>query len=231
MTTTQASAIVTRCGEDVTEEYAASAFNWVRDSGDVETDNAWNAAHAGMKSITCTAADIDGDVKISCTLTASSASYGSITVDDDLDASHTPGELDANDVFVIEDGYLKVMTSRGEVYTLENGTLKAAGAKLNGSITAQTKLFASQPENIVEFSYDFNRQRTQKKVTKNDGDVEIFNYTTIHCMGNYSCIYLVALTKCTFFMMGTNDLQPSNLMEHFTAIFRTLKVILHGNQF
>ena len=67
-----------------------------------------------------------------------------------MDASHTPADLDANDVFVIEDGYLKVTTSGGEVYVLENGILKAAGAKLNSSITAETKLFASQPENFVE---------------------------------------------------------------------------------
>ena len=123
---TQASAIVTRCGEDVTEEYPASAFAWKRNSGNAEADATWNAVHAGVRSITFAAADIDGDVKISCTLTASSATYGSITVDDDLDASHTPAELDANDVFVIEDGYLKVTTSRGNVYMLENVTLKAA---------------------------------------------------------------------------------------------------------
>ena len=177
VTSTQASATVTRCGEDVTAEYPASAFNWVRDSGDAEADNAWNAAHAGMKSITCTATDLNGDVKISCTLTASSATYGSITVDDDLDASHTPGELDANDVFVIENGYLKVTTSRGNVYALEDGKVKAAGAKLNGSITAETKLFASQPENMVEFSYDHNGLRTQKKMTKADGTVETTDYT------------------------------------------------------
>ena len=177
VTSTQASATVTRCGVDVTEEYPASAFAWKRDSGNAEADETWNAAHAGMKSITCTATDLNGDVKISCTLTASSASYGSITVDDDLDASHTPGELDANDVFVIENGYLKVTTSRGEVYVLENGTLKAAGAKLNGSITSETKLFASQPENMVEFSYDHNGLRTQKKVTKADGTVEMTDYT------------------------------------------------------
>ena len=98
----QAGATVTRCGEDVTDEYAENAFHWTRDSGNIEADTVWNAAHAGMKSITFAATDIDGDVKISCTLTASSATYGSITVDDDLDASHTPAELDANDVFVIE---------------------------------------------------------------------------------------------------------------------------------
>ena len=90
--------------------------------------------------------------------------------------SHTPGELDANDIFVIEDGYLKVTTSRGNAYVLENGTLKAAGAKLNGSITAQTKLFASQPEDMVEFSYDHNGLRTQKKVTRADGIVETTDY-------------------------------------------------------
>ncbi len=177
VTFTQASATVTRCGVDVTEEYAASAFNWVRDSGDAEADATWNATHAGMKSITCTATDLNGNVKISCTLTASSASYGSITVDDDLDASHTPGELDANDIFVIEDGYLKVTTNRGNVYALEDGNVKAAGAKLNGSIMAETKLFASQPENIVEFSYNHKGLRTQKKVTKADGTVETTDYT------------------------------------------------------
>ena len=129
-----------------------------------------------MKSITFAVADIDGDVKISCTLTASSASYGSVSVDDDMDASHTPGELDANDVFVIEDGYLKVTTSRGNVYALEDGKVKAAGAKLKGSITAETKLFASQPEDMVEFSYDHNGLRTQKKVTRADGTVETTDY-------------------------------------------------------
>ena len=125
-----------------------------------------------MKTISLNEADLSGatgDVKLTCTLTASSASYGSISVDDDMDASHTPGELDANDVFVIEDGYLKVTTSRGNVYALEDGNVKAAGAKLNGTITAETKLFATQPEDIVEFSYDHNKLRTQKKVTKADG--------------------------------------------------------------
>ena len=86
----QASATVTRCGEDVTDEYAEITFHWTRDSGDMEADTTWNTAHAGMKSITFAVADIDGDVKISCTLTASSASYGSVSVDDDMDASHTP---------------------------------------------------------------------------------------------------------------------------------------------
>ena len=173
---TQASAVVTRCGVEVTEEYPASAFNWMRDSGDAEADAVWNAAHAGMKSIAFAAADIDGDVKISCTLTASSATYGSVTVDDNLDASHTPAELDADDIFVIENGDLKVTTSRDNAYVLENGTLKASGAKLNGSITAETKLFASQPEDIVEFSYNHNGLRTQKKVTKADGTIEITDY-------------------------------------------------------
>ena len=90
MTTTQASATVTRCGEDVTEEYPASAFAWKRDSGNAEADETWNAAHAGMKTISLSEADLNGDVKLTCTLTASSASYGSVTVDDDMDASHTP---------------------------------------------------------------------------------------------------------------------------------------------
>ena len=177
VTSTQASATVTRCGVDVTDEYAENTFHWTRDSGNIEVDAVWNAAHAGMKSITFAAVDIDGDVRISCTLTGNGATYGTISVDDDLDTSHTPGELDANDTFEIVNGDLKVTTSRGNAYVLENGILKAAGAKLNGSITAETKLFASQPENIVEFSYNHNGLRTQKKVTKADGTVETTDYT------------------------------------------------------
>ena len=46
VTTTQASAIVTRCGEDVTDEYTENAFHWTRDSGNIEADTVWNAAHA-----------------------------------------------------------------------------------------------------------------------------------------------------------------------------------------
>ena len=177
MTSTQASAVVTRCGVEVTEEYVENAFQWTRDSGDMEADTVWNAAHAGKKAITLTEADLNGDIKLTCTLTASSATYGSVTVDDNLDASHTPAELDANDIFVIENGDLKVTTSRGNAYVLENSALKAAGARLNGSITAETKLFASQPEDIVEFSYNHNGLRTQKKVTKADGTVETTDYT------------------------------------------------------
>ena len=174
---TQASARVTQDGEDVTEEYAASAFDWERDSGNATADAAWNAAHAGMKAITLTAADLSGDVKICCTLTGNGPSYGSITVDEDMDATHTPDELDANDAFVIEDGNLKVTTSRGEVYALEEGEVKGAGAKLNGSITAESKLFAAQPEDMVEFSYNHDGLRTQKKVTKADGTVEVTDYS------------------------------------------------------
>ena len=173
---TQASAIVTRCGVDVTEEYAATAFAWKRDSGNAEADATWNAAHAGMKTISLTMADLNGDVKSTCTLTGNGPSYGSIAVDEDMDATHTRGTLDANDTFQIVNGELKVTTSRGNVYALEDGNVKGAGAKLNGSITAETKLFASQPEDVVEFSYDHNGLRTQKKVTKADGTVETTNY-------------------------------------------------------
>ena len=168
---------ITICGVEVTDEYVENAFQWTRDSGDIEADAVWNAAHAGKKAITLTEADLNGDIKLTCTLTASSATYGSVTVDDNLDASHTPAELDANDVFVIENGDLKVTTSRGNAYILENNTLKASGAKLNGSITAESKLFASQPEDVVEFSYDHNGLRTQKKMTKADGTVETTDYT------------------------------------------------------
>ena len=115
---TQASAFVTRCGVDATEEYAAGAFAWKCDSGNAEADAAWNAAYVGKKAITLTEADLNGDVKLACTLTASGATHGSIAVDGDMDASHTPADLDVNDVFAIENGNLKVTASRGEVYAL-----------------------------------------------------------------------------------------------------------------
>ena len=177
VTSTQASAEVTLNGEDVTSEYAASAFAWKRDSGNAEADAAWNAAHTGKKAISLTTADLNGDVKITCTLTGNGPSYGSIAVDEDMDATHMRGTLDANDTFQIVNGELKVTTSRGDVYALEDGNVKGAGAKLNGSITAETKLFASQPEDMVEFSYDHNGLRTQKKVTKADGTAEMTDYT------------------------------------------------------
>ena len=166
VTSTQASAIVTRNGVDVTEEYAASAFAWKRDSGNAGADATWNAAHAGKKAISLTTADLNGDVKITCTLTGNGPRYGSITVDEDMDATHTRGTLDANDIFQIVNGELKVTTSRGDVYALEDGNVKGAGAKLNGSITAESKLFASQPEDMVEFSYDHNGLRDAEEGDK-----------------------------------------------------------------
>ena len=35
-----------------------------------------------------------------------------------MDVSHMPGELDAKEAFTIEDGYLKVTASRGNIYML-----------------------------------------------------------------------------------------------------------------
>ena len=158
------------------EQGQASAFAWKRDSGNAGADATWNAAHAGKKAISLSEADLNGDVKITCTLTGNGPGYGSIAVDEDTDATHTRGTLDANDTFQIVNGELKVTTSRGDVYALEDGKVKAAGAKLNGSITAESKLFASQPEDVVEFSYDHNGLRTQKKVTKADATVETTDY-------------------------------------------------------
>ena len=166
-------------GEDVTDSYAASAFDWQRDSGNASADATWNAAHKGKKAITLTAADLSGDVTIACTLTITGegGGYGSITVDANMDAHHTPGVLDANDTFAIENGHLMVTTARGNVYSLVNGEVHGTGATLNGSITAQSKLFASQSEDVVEFQYDHNGLRTQKKLIKADGTVETTNYT------------------------------------------------------
>ena len=66
---TTVSAKVLKGEEDITSEYAASAFVWTRDTGNAEADATWNAANDGVKEFTVSAADLTDDAKFTCTLT------------------------------------------------------------------------------------------------------------------------------------------------------------------
>ena len=70
---------------------------------------------------------------------------------------------------------LSVTTEENE-YELQNGCLIASNDILNGTVTATSWVYSSEPEKIVEFKYDHNGLRTQKKVTQN-GVITTTNYT------------------------------------------------------
>ena len=166
---------VYRKGEEVTDEYAATAFNWTRISGDESADASWNAAHSGMKSITVSANELSDDIQIQCTLTGTSSSYGSVDVNEQFIASHTRGVADSNDTLSIEDGTLFVTTD-DDNYRLSGNELKALYPRLNGSVTANAWVYHAQPTKTIEFKYNSASLRVQKKVTAN-GKSETTDYT------------------------------------------------------
>jgi phage minor structural protein len=55
--------------QDVTATIPATRFHWKRVSADTTADNLWNAAHAGLKSITLTVLDVQYSATYSCELT------------------------------------------------------------------------------------------------------------------------------------------------------------------
>ena len=169
------SAKVYRKGEDVTDEYTATAFNWTRISGDESADASWNAAHSGMKSITVSANELTEDIQIQCTLTGTAPSYGSVDVNDSFIASHTRGVADSNDTLSLEDGTLFVTTD-DDNYRLSGNELTALYPRLNGSVTANAWVYHTQPLKTIEFKYNSSGLRVQKKVTAN-GKSETTDYT------------------------------------------------------
>ena len=166
---------VYRKGEEVTDEYVATAFNWTRISGDESADASWNAAHSGMKSITVSANELTDDIQIQCTLTGTSPAYGSVDVNDSFIASHTRGVADSNDTLSIEDGTLFVTTD-DDNYRLSGNELTALYPRLNGSVSANAWVYHSQPTKTIEFKYNSSGLRVQKKVTAN-GKTEVTDYT------------------------------------------------------
>ncbi len=166
---------VYRKNVDVTDEYAATAFNWTRTSGNESADASWNAAHSGMKSITVSANELTDDIQIQCTLTGTSPAYGSVDVNDSFIASHTRGEADSNDTLSIEDGALFVTTD-DDNYRLSGNELKALYPRLNGTVTTNAWVYHTQPLKTIEFKYNSSGLRVQKKVTAN-GKSETTDYT------------------------------------------------------
>lgn len=64
---------VNHSGDDITESLDASAFNWQRSSADSDSDDVWNNAHKGVKSITVTNDDVTGSASFSCTVDVTSS--------------------------------------------------------------------------------------------------------------------------------------------------------------
>ena len=149
---------------DITSEYAASAFVWMRDTGNAAADATWNAAHNGVKQFTMNAADLTENVKLTCTLTGTSPDYGTVYVDENMNLIHAPAEADAEDTLHLENGILSVETEENE-YQLNGNVLGVIRHRLNGSVTAEAWVYTAAPEKLMEFKYDSNGLRTQKKVT------------------------------------------------------------------
>ena len=176
VTGTVISANVYRRGADVTDTYAASAFSWTRNSGDAAADAIWNAAHTGMKSIEVMADSLTADVQLHCTLTSTSPGYGTIEVDGQMTASHTPGAADTGDTFYIEDGMLYVTAAENN-YRLSGNDLTATYPRLNGTLTASAWVYRDQPTKTVEFAYNASGLRVQKQILTNNGKSVTINYT------------------------------------------------------
>ena len=123
-----------------------------------------NTAHNGVKEFTVSAADLTEDAKLTCTLTGTSPDYGTVYVDENMNLIHAPAEADANDTLHLENGILSVETEDNE-YQLNGNVLGVVRHRLNGSVTAEAWVYTAAPEKLVEFKYDSNGLRTQKKVT------------------------------------------------------------------
>ena len=178
-----------RDGRDVTTECAASAFVWKKNG---------SAAGTG-KEIAVTTAEINGDVQFSCTYSETQGVYGTVSVNNNLVASHTPATADANHTFSLVNGTLNVevpnSAGNGTDYALENGVL-SVNPGFTGSITAEYE-FTTSPTREIDFKYDHNGLRTQKIVVEN-GVTTTYDYT-LHGK------LITHLTKRTVDVNGTEN--------------------------
>lgn len=55
-------------GSNVTDQYDASLFHWIRQSNDSDADAEWNALHVGMKSIIVTPEDVQNNAQFYCSV-------------------------------------------------------------------------------------------------------------------------------------------------------------------
>ena len=57
---------------DITSEYVASAFVWMRNKDDAKSDETWSAMYNGVKMLVVSANGPFADVKVNCTLPGTS---------------------------------------------------------------------------------------------------------------------------------------------------------------
>ena len=178
-----------RDNRDVTAECAASAFVWTKNG---------SAAGTG-KEIAVTTAEINGDVQFSCTYTETQGVYGTVQVNNNLVASHTPASADANHTFSLVNGMLNVevpnSAGNGTDYKLTDGIL-SVNSGFTGSITAEYE-FTTSPTREIDFKYNHNGLRTQKIVVEN-GVTTTYDYT-LHGK------LITHLTKRTVDVNGTEN--------------------------
>ena len=117
-------------------------------------------------------------MQFGCAYTETQGVYGTVSVDNNLVASHDPAATDANHVFTLENGMLKVEApdnaGSSADYELNDGAL-SINPGFTGTIAAAYE-FTTTPTREIEFKYDHNGLRTQKKVVEN-GVTTTYDYT------------------------------------------------------
>lgn len=117
-------------------------------------------------------------MQFSCTYTETQGVYGTVSVNNNLVASHAPVTADANHVFSLLNGMLKVEipnnAGNGTDYRLVDGVL-SVNPGFTGALTAEY-VFTTAPTREIDFEYDHNGLRTQKKVVEN-GITTVYDYT------------------------------------------------------
>ena len=211
-TATTVSVKVLKGEEDITSEYAASAFVWTRDTGNAEADATWNAAHDGVKEFTVSAADLTDDMKFTCTLTGTSPDYGTVYVDENMNLIHSPAEADANDTLHLENCILSVETPNNE-YHLDGNVLSVIRHRLNGSVAAEAWVYTAESEKLVEFEYDSSGLRTQKKVTDHGQTV-----TTNYIYNNKLLVSMICRMDTLHFFYDANS-RPTYVMWNGDAYY------------
>ena len=157
-----------RDGREITDKCVASMFAWTK-----------NGAAAGTgREIAVTETEVNGDAQFGCAYTETQGVYGTVSVDNNLVASHDPAATDACHVFTLENGMLKVEAPNNAGssadYELNDGAL-SINPGFTGTIAAAYE-FTTTPTREIEFKYDHNGLRTQKKVVEN-GITTTYDYT------------------------------------------------------
>ena len=169
---TTASAHVYEGTEEITANIPAANFTWVKVAENGTVTSNWKK---GVKSVSLTQADLSGATEIRCEVTRTSE-YGTVQVDNSMMASHTPAVDDANDKFSVVDGNLMLNTTDTEnLYKIENNCLEVE-AGLGVDLTAKAVVYPELPDKVVEFKYNVDGLRLQKKVVLPNGEISNTDY-------------------------------------------------------